>query len=34
MLLYELVNLVQPGYFKRTALLGNIGIFKNEELVA
>jgi predicted GNAT family acetyltransferase len=34
--LYELVNLVQPGYFKRkTALLGNYyGIFKNDELVA
>lgn len=34
--LYELVNLVQPGYFKRkTALLGNYyGVFKNEELVA
>ena len=34
--LYELVNLVQPGYFKnKTALLGNYyGIFKNEELVA
>ena len=34
--LYELVNLVQPGYFKRkTALLGNYyGIFKNGELVA
>lgn len=34
--LYELVQLVQPGYFKRkTALLGNYyGIFKNDELVA
>ena len=34
--LYELVNLVQPGYFKRkTALLGNYyGIFKNDVLVA
>ncbi len=34
--LYRLVNLVQPGYFKRkTALLGNyFGIFKNGELVA
>ncbi len=34
--LYELVNLVQPGYFKKkTALLGNYyGIFKNGELVA
>ena len=34
--LYELVSLVQPGYFKRkTALLGNyFGIFKDEELVA
>jgi predicted GNAT family acetyltransferase len=34
--LYELVNLVQPGYFKKkTALLGNYyGIFKNEELVS
>lgn len=34
--LYELVNLVQPGYFKRkTALLGNYyAVFKNEELVA
>lgn len=34
--LYELVNLVQPGYFKKkTALLGNYyGIFKNDELVA
>ena len=35
-ILYDLVNLVQPGYFKRkTALLGNyFGIFKNNELVA
>ncbi|MGO4906533.1 GNAT family N-acetyltransferase [Flavobacterium sp. W20_MBD1_R3] len=34
--LYKLVNLVQPGYFKKkTALLGNYyGIFKNGELVA
>ncbi|MFV8367859.1 GNAT family N-acetyltransferase [Flavobacterium sp. XS1P27] len=34
--LYELVNLVQPGYFKKkTALLGNYyGILKNSELVA
>jgi predicted GNAT family acetyltransferase len=34
--LYELVNLVQPGYFKKkTSLLGNYyGIFKNGELVA
>ncbi|MFV5686101.1 GNAT family N-acetyltransferase [Flavobacterium sp. GB2R13] len=34
--LYELVNLVQPGYFKKkTALLGNYyGIFKKDELVA
>jgi ribosomal protein S18 acetylase RimI-like enzyme len=34
--LYQLVNLVQPGYFKRkTALLGNYsGIFKNDELIA
>ena len=34
--LYQLVNLVQPGYFKRkTALLGNYyGIFKNNMLVA
>ncbi len=34
--LYELVNLVQPGYFKKkTALLGNYyGIFKNGELVS
>jgi ribosomal protein S18 acetylase RimI-like enzyme len=34
--LYELVNLVQPGYFKKkTALLGNYyGILKNGELVA
>lgn len=34
--LYQLVNLVQPGYFKRkTALLGSyFGIFKNEELVS
>jgi ribosomal protein S18 acetylase RimI-like enzyme len=34
--LYELVNVVQPGYFKKkTALLGNYyGIFKNGELVA
>jgi len=34
--LYTLVDLVQPGYFKKkTALLGNYsGIFKNGELVA
>jgi ribosomal protein S18 acetylase RimI-like enzyme len=34
--LYQLVNLVQPGYFKRkTALLGNyFGIFKKGELIA
>ena len=34
--LYELVNFVQPGYFKKkTSLLGNYyGIFKNEELVS
>lgn len=34
--LYELVNLVQPGYFKKkTALLGNyFGIFENNDLVA
>ncbi|MFV8344116.1 GNAT family N-acetyltransferase [Flavobacterium sp. XS2P39] len=34
--LQELVNLVQPGYFKRkTAVLGNYyGIFKNDTLVA
>lgn len=34
--LYELVNLVQPGYFKKkTALLGNYyGIFKKGELVS
>lgn len=34
--LYQLVNLVQPGYFKRkTALLGNyFGIFKDGELIA
>jgi ribosomal protein S18 acetylase RimI-like enzyme len=34
--LFQLVNLVQPGYFKRkTALLGNyFGIFKNDELIA
>jgi len=34
--LYQLVNLVQPGYFKiKTALLGNyFGIFKNGHLVA
>ncbi len=34
--LYELVNLVQPGYFKsRTALLGNYyGIFKDDKLIA
>ena len=34
--LFDLVNMVQPGYFKRrTALLGNYyGIFKNNELVA
>ncbi|HKH61178.1 MAG TPA: GNAT family N-acetyltransferase [Flavitalea sp.] len=35
-LLYQLVNLVQPGYFKeKTALLGNyFGIFKEGQLVA
>jgi len=34
--LFQLVNLVQPGYFKRkTSLLGNYyGIFKNDELIA
>lgn len=34
--LYELVNIVQPGYFKRkTGLLGNyFGIFKEGKLVA
>lgn len=34
--LYNLVNLVQPGYFRsKTGLLGNYyGIFKNNELVA
>jgi ribosomal protein S18 acetylase RimI-like enzyme len=34
--LFQLVNLVQPGYFrKRTSLLGNYyGIFKGEELIA
>jgi ribosomal protein S18 acetylase RimI-like enzyme len=34
--LLRLVNLVQPGYFKKkTALLGNYyGIFKNNELIA
>ena len=34
--LFELVTLVQPGYFrKKTALLGNyFGIFKNDKLVA
>ena len=34
--LYSLVNLVQPGYFRRkTILMGDYyGIFKNEELVA
>lgn len=34
--LYQLVNLVQPGYFKKkTALLGNyFGIFKKDELIA
>lgn len=34
--LYELVNLVQPGYFKKkTMLLGDyFGIFKNGDLVA
>ncbi|MCV9929096.1 GNAT family N-acetyltransferase [Flavobacterium sp. LS1R49] len=34
--LFELVSLVQPGYFKRkTALLGNyIGIFKDSKLIA
>jgi len=35
-LLFQLVNLVQPGYFKiKTALLGNyFGIFRNGELVS
>jgi GNAT superfamily N-acetyltransferase len=34
--LFELVNLVQPGYFrKKTALLGNYyGIYKNDRLIA
>lgn len=34
--LYDLVNLVQPGYFKKkTALLGNyFGIFKKDQLIA
>lgn len=34
--LFQLVNLVQPGYFKRkTSLLGNYyGIFKMDELIA
>jgi ribosomal protein S18 acetylase RimI-like enzyme len=34
--LFQLVNLVQPGYFKmKTALLGNyFGIFRNGELIA
>jgi ribosomal protein S18 acetylase RimI-like enzyme len=34
--LYDLVNLVQPGYFKmKTALLGNyFGIFKDGQLIA
>jgi ribosomal protein S18 acetylase RimI-like enzyme len=34
--LFDLVNLVQPGYFKKkTALMGDYyGIFKNDELVA
>lgn len=34
--LFQLVNLVQPGYFReKTALLGDyVGIFKNGELVA
>jgi len=34
--LYQLVDLVQPGYFKRkTNLLGDyFGIFKNDELIA
>lgn len=34
--LFQLVNLVQPGYFKKkTALLGSyFGIFKNDELIA
>lgn len=34
--LFDLVNLVQPGYFKRqTALLGNyFGIFKDNKLIA
>ena len=34
--LFELINLVQPGYFKfKTVLLGNyFGIFKNNQLVA
>lgn len=35
-ILFQLVNLVQPGYFKRkTALLGDyFGIFKNGEIIA
>jgi ribosomal protein S18 acetylase RimI-like enzyme len=35
-ILFQLINLVQPGYFKtKTALLGNyFGIFKNGELVS
>lgn len=34
--LYDLVNLVQPGYFKKkTALLGNyFGIFEKDQLIA
>ena len=34
--LFQLVNLVQPGYFKRkTSLLGNYyGVFEKEELIA
>jgi GNAT superfamily N-acetyltransferase len=34
--LFELVNLVQPGYFRnKTVLLGDyFGIFKNEELIS
>jgi len=35
-MIYQLVNLVQPGYFKKkTSLLGNyFGIFKDDELIA
>ena len=34
--LFDLVNLVQPGYFKEgTSLMGNYyGVFKNDQLVA